>query len=87
MARLIKLTFRHAGAGAVSVAGDFNGWDVSVSPMSYDPDLDQWSITLELEQGRYEYKFFVDGRDWWNDLNAPKVPNVWGSENSYVDVA
>jgi hypothetical protein len=23
---------------------------------------------------------------WWNDPEAPTVPNVWGSENSYVDV-
>jgi len=46
-----------------------------------------WSLTLVLERGRYEYKFFVDGREWWNDSDAPKVPNLWGSENSYLDVA
>ncbi len=40
MARLIKLAFRHPEARSVSVAGDFNDWDVSVCPMSFDPDLD-----------------------------------------------
>lgn len=86
MPQLIKITFRRPGARSVSLAGDFNGWDVAAHPMSYDPERQEWSITLALEPGRYEYKFFVDGHDWWNDPNAPKVPNVWGSENSYVDV-
>ncbi len=55
-------------------------------PMVYDVHLDVWRLTLPLKPGRYEYKLFVDGRDWWNDPNAPKISNVWGSENSYVDV-
>jgi len=54
--------------------------------MIYDSPLESWTVALPLEPGRYEYKFFVDGRVWWNDPFAPKVPNVWGSENSYLDV-
>lgn len=86
MARMVKFTFRLPGARSVALAGDFNGWDVSAHPMVYDPAEEAWSITLALEPGRYEYKFLVEGRDWWNDPDAPKTPNVWGSENSYVDV-
>lgn len=41
-----------------------------------------WSPTVPR---RYEYKFLVDGREWWNDPEAPKTPNVWGSENSDID--
>jgi 1,4-alpha-glucan branching enzyme len=54
--------------------------------MRDDTDRGHWSITVPLAPGRYEYKFLVDGRTWWNDPAAPTVPNVWGSENSYVDV-
>jgi hypothetical protein len=46
-----------------------------------------WTLELELPVGRHEYKFLVDGRQWWNDPEAHKVPNFWGSENSYVDVS
>ena len=86
MTRMANISFRCPGAKSVALAGDFNGWDVSAHPMVYDPELDAWTVTLALEPGRYEYKFFVDDRDWWNDPAAPKVPNVWGSENSYIDV-
>lgn len=87
MGRLVTFSFRCPGARSVALGGDFNDWNVSAAhPMVYDSLLDVWTLTLPLEPGRYEYKFFVDGREWWNDPYAPKVPNIWGSENSYLDV-
>lgn len=84
--RVVNFRFCCPGAQSVTLAGDFNNWNVSAHPMIYDSPLDIWTITLPLEPGQYEYKFYVDGRVWWNDPSAPKVPNVWGSENSYLDV-
>lgn len=86
MGRVVSFSFRCPGAGSVNLAGDFNNWNVSAHAMIYDSLLDIWTVALPLEPGRYEYKFFVDGRAWWNDPFAPKVPNFWGSENSYLDV-
>lgn len=86
MTRKVTFRFRRPGSVSVALAGDFNDWDVSAHPMSYDAEGDVWTCTVQLEPGRYEYKFFVDGRTWWNDPNAPSVLNPWGSENSYVDV-
>ena len=86
MGRAVTFRFRCPGARAVTLVGDFNHWDGSAHPMSPDDRLETWTLTLSLEPGRYEYKFFVNNRDWWNDPTAPTVPNVWGSENSYVDV-
>ena len=86
MEKRVAFSFRCQGVRSVTLVGDFNDWNVSADPMIYDGHHDVWSFTLLLRPGRYEYKFFVNGRDWWNDPNAPKVPNVWGSENSYVDV-
>jgi hypothetical protein len=54
--------------------------------MTRDPSGDLWAAILRLAPGRYEYKFFVNGGSWWNDPVAPKVPNAWGSENSYLVV-
>lgn len=87
MAR-VRFQFRHGLASAVAVAGDFNGWDVSAHPMRRSAD-GLWTLDLDLPPGRYEYKFFVYGEgwtEWWNDAEAPKVPNAWGTENSYVQV-
>ena len=86
MGKTITFRFRCPGARSVTLAGDFNDWDVTADPMTPDPRRESWAVTLELSPGRYEYKFFVDGGKWWNDPNAPKVPNAWGSENSYLDV-
>ena len=86
MATTITFRFRCPGASSVALAGDFNDWDVTADMMAPDPLRESWAITLELAPGRYEYKFFVDGGNWWNDPNASKVPNAWGSENSYLDV-
>ncbi len=71
----------------MTLVGDFNNWNELAHPMAYDTHGELWSLTLALAPGRYEYKFFVDGREWWNDAAAPKAPNLWGSENSYRDVA
>ena len=88
MEKAVTFTFRFRceGATSVALAGQFNGWSESAHVMRDDTDRGHWSITVSLAPGRYEYKFFVDGRTWWNDPEAPTVPNVWGSENSYVDV-
>ncbi len=84
----VRFQFRHGTARAVAVAGDFNSWDVAAHTMQRSAD-GPWILEVDLPPGRYEYKFFVYGEgwtEWWNDPNAPKVPNMWGSENSYVDV-
>lgn len=81
----ITFRFRNGRASAVTLAGDFNNWSTTADPMRSSGD-GTWTVELDLAPGRHEYKFFVDGREWWNDPDAPKTPNAWGSENSYVDV-
>lgn len=41
-----------------------------------------WRLSITLEPGQYEYKFFTDGH-WQNDPSArQRVPNGLGTENS-----
>jgi len=84
MAR-VQFRFKSSCARTVALACEYNGWSTTAHPMSKGPD-DVWSVDVDLPPGRHEYKFLVDGKQWWNDPEAPKVPNVWGTENSYVDV-
>jgi 1,4-alpha-glucan branching enzyme len=84
MAR-IEFRFENRAAKTVALAGDFNNWSATGHPMKRGRD-EIWTIEVDLPPGRHEYKFLVNGGEWWNDPRAPKVPNVWGTENSYVDV-
>ncbi len=51
-------------ANGVFLNGSFNGWCGSCAPMD-DSDMDGiWTVTVDLPQDTFEYKFTVDG---WND--------------------
>ncbi len=64
----------------VSLAGDFNDWDVISLPMKKDGD-GIWKANIDLTPGRYEYRFVVNGI-WHNDPNAHDVvQNPFGSQN------
>jgi 1,4-alpha-glucan branching enzyme len=73
-------------ADSVSVAGDFNGWSPTATPMKQRKD-GCWSATLRLPKQEYAYRFVVNGRDWVTDEAADRtVPNEHGETNSVVVV-
>jgi hypothetical protein len=54
-------------AKAVALAGSFNGWSVTATPMA-GPDREGfYAVRLTLDKGFHEYKFVVDGKAWWAD--------------------
>ncbi len=61
----VNFTFRAPEAGAVFVAGTFNGWNNKANPLKKNRE-GLWSATLYLFSGHYEYRFIVDGQ-WEND--------------------
>ncbi len=72
---LCPTTFRYevrGGASDVSVAGTFNGWDASATPME-EVSGGVFGLTLDLAPGDYAYKFVErDGGDTWTcDPDAP----------------
>ena len=67
-------------AQEVFVAGSFNGWQPSATPLQKQDD-GRWVVELVLAPGRYEYRFFVDGR-WTDDPLSPAfVSNPFGGLN------
>lgn len=73
------------GAQAVSIAGSFNDWHPSVTPMIRLSD-GKWAKELSLAPGRYEYRFVVDG-EWVDDPAANElIPNPFGSANAVLEV-
>ncbi len=70
-------------AFTVSVAGSFNDWNPSRTPLKKNR-YGVWKTTLSLLPGRYEYRFVVDGQ-WTDDPTAKEsVANPYGSRNSVI---
>ncbi len=87
---VVRVTFRlpreaAQEASAVSVVGDFNGWEAGASPMKRLRD-GSFSATVELEIGReYRFRYLIDGGRWENDWLADRYePNAFGGEDSVV---
>lgn len=70
----------------VYLVGDFNNWNRRSLPLQVDPD-DGWGITIELEKGRsYEYRYLLDGRQWFNDCNPDRfTASPMGGDNSVLE--
>ncbi|MBN1794476.1 MAG: PilZ domain-containing protein [Candidatus Omnitrophica bacterium] len=71
-------------AAAVALLCSSNGW---VAPFSLEKnDEGWWETKIELEPGKYEYGFSIDGV-WESDPECPtKMPNNFGGYNSVMDV-
>jgi 1,4-alpha-glucan branching enzyme len=67
-------------AQSVYIAGDFNQWSLSSHQLKRDKK-GKWRISIGLNPGRYEYRFFVDG-EWQDDPNCSSfVENPFGTSN------
>ncbi len=71
----------------VCLAGTFNNWSVSATPME-DTDGDgTWKVVLRLPQGEHQYKFVVDGTVWVTDMKAEEFrDDGYGGRNSVIIV-
>ncbi len=62
------------GASAVSLVGDFNGWNAAATPLRPTGRGGMWTVEVPLDAGRYTYSFVVDGARWLPDPAAPAAP-------------
>jgi len=71
----------------VRIAGSFNNWSTTDPNylMSKDSFDNQYSITLNLQPGLYQYKFMVDGNWYWDPNNPVIVDPVY--QNSQIVVS
>jgi plastocyanin len=70
------------------VAGGFQGWDASGTPMD-NPGLGLYTYTLQLANGTHDYKF-INGGDWAGEESVPAecgADNGQGGYNRQVVVA
>jgi hypothetical protein len=74
--RLVRFMFSAPAARRVTVAGDFNDWDVHATPLQRSTPEGPWSVALTLAPGRHTYAFVVNDTQWVSDPAAPRAePN------------
>ena len=73
-------------AKKVEIGGDFNNWKANKTPLTKDA-TGNWKASLKLKNGRYQYRYLVDGI--WQNAQEPVecVPNAFGSWNCVIEVA
>jgi 1,4-alpha-glucan branching enzyme len=90
--RTTRFACRAPAAQLVFLAGSFNGWKPDATPMVKDAE-GNWSVAVDLEPGRYEYKFVVDG-NWCCEPGCDDrtyqgpdcVANECGTQNRVIEV-
>jgi serine/threonine protein kinase len=81
----VEFTITAPDAHILSLAGEFNKWSPTATPMHKRPN-GTWAATLQLAAGRYQYKFVVDGK-WIPDPENPtQQVDSYGNTNSVVEI-
>jgi len=84
--RAINFICNAPEAKAVSLVGDFNGWNPLTNPMKRMPDK-AWFLTLELKHGHHRYAFLVDGHVTLDPMAQGITRNDKGERVSLVPVS
>jgi 1,4-alpha-glucan branching enzyme len=81
----IEFYIQNDCAEQISLAGSFNHWAQDVLLM--EPAINGlWKIEIPLlKQGKYSYKFFIDGKIWMEDVENPyREPDGFNGFNSLL---
>lgn len=70
----------------VALAGDFNHWKRTATPMALHDGV--YAVSLELDPGHsYQYRYLINGKVWCNDWHADNyVRNSYGSDNCVIEL-
>ncbi|MEJ2684844.1 MAG: glycogen-binding domain-containing protein [Candidatus Sulfobium sp.] len=83
--RGVKFVFDALDAKEVYLTGEFNSWDTRSLPMKKRKS-GEWQAEVDLEPGRYEYNFFVDGVWVQDPVCRERVVNTFGTQNCIIQV-
>jgi len=67
----VSFVFPGPKARRVSLAGDFNNWDLKDTPM-YKASDGVWYLSVSLRPGRHEYRIIADDV-WQGTENGVKI--------------
>jgi glycosidase len=70
----------------VNLFASFNGWNRENLPMNYEKKSNTYSVSVPLEPGSYQYKFYVKGNEFLDPENPDSIPNGLGGYNSVINI-
>ncbi|MBN2128684.1 MAG: AAA family ATPase [Sedimentisphaerales bacterium] len=73
-------------AQCVQIAGDFNNWQPTATPMERVGDSGVWQAKMKLPEGTYRYRLVVDGQWQQDPYNETSELNPYGELNSVVEI-
>lgn len=82
---LVHFELFHPAAKNVCIAGTFNEWHCSATPMIAMGE-GRWAKELLLAPGTYQYRFVVDGKWITDDGGRETIENPFGSSNTILRV-
>jgi len=83
--RRIVFSFSAPEAQNVALVGNFNNWDYTKTMKKDKEGL--WTSRVDLEPGKYEYLFLVDG-EWQDDPKCQtRQSNSFGSQNCVLEIS
>jgi len=73
------------GAQTINLAGDFNSWSSTDTPLVKGKD-GSFSVKVELDVNKeYQFRYLLDGYKWENDWNADKyIPAPYSNADNSV---
>ncbi len=84
-AQTVVFSLKLAGASRVELIGSFNHWRPGDFLMKWNESRKAWMVTLDLDKGRYEYAFLVDGEKVLPDPSAlVNEDDGFGNRNSVL---
>lgn len=70
----------------ICIAGDFNGWSPTSTPMLANQQTDVHELCLNLSPGQHNYRLVIDGHWTTDPFNTQTQINGFGEVNSIVTV-
>ncbi|HPQ39716.1 MAG TPA: glycogen-binding domain-containing protein [bacterium] len=84
--RRITFNIQAAPGSTVSVAGDFNQWNVNGKLLKDKENNGHFSGSMLLEPGRYEYKLIINGKWSLDPACSDTAKNDCGTLNNVLNI-
>lgn len=84
--RLVRFVLVAPNATRLALAGDFNGWSRTATPMAAAGRDGAWAVTLALAPGAHRYAFVVDDTRTVADPAAPAARDTSDGARSVLTV-
>ncbi|XP_022139242.1 phosphoglucan phosphatase DSP4, amyloplastic [Momordica charantia] len=83
--KLVTLSWKNDQCSTVEVSGLDIGWGQRI-PLKFNEERGAWILNRELPEGRYEYKYIIDGVWTCNEAELVTPPNQDGHVNNFIQV-